>query len=92
MNLNVGNSDSVDGSAASWRTSELRRFWGYEVNGCVCGGVNTGVALSDLCGNTAPARWRVIGNNNKNKIQEKETNCTLEKVKKFSFENTFKPK
>lgn len=46
--LSVGNSDSAEASAASGRASASRMFGGYEVNGCVCGGVNTGADCSDL--------------------------------------------
>jgi len=56
--LKVGKSASADASSVvSCRDSGLRIFWGYDVRGCVCGGVNTGAALSVLWGNTAPARW-----------------------------------
>lgn len=35
---------------------------GYVRRGCVCGGVNIGADLSDLRGNTAPARWLIYRN------------------------------
>lgn len=57
MYVRVGNSGSAEDSAVSCRTSALCKFWGYDANGCVCGGVNTGADSSDLLGNTAPARW-----------------------------------
>lgn len=57
MYLSDGNSGSAEDSAVSCRSSELRKFWGYDANGWVCGGVNTGADCSDLLGNTAPARW-----------------------------------
>lgn len=54
MYLNVGNSASAEGSAAS--CPGLRTFCGYDERGCDCGGVKTGAELSDLLGNTAPIR------------------------------------
>lgn len=46
--LSVGNSDSAEDSAVSCLASKSRMFGGYEANGCVCGGVNTGADCSDL--------------------------------------------
>lgn len=57
MYLKSGKSEPMEDSGASWWESELREGWEYDAKGCVCGGVNTGTDLSDLWGNTAPARW-----------------------------------
>lgn len=48
MHLNVGYSASAEDSAPSALGSGLRRFGGYDVKGCDCGGVKTGAVLSDL--------------------------------------------
>jgi hypothetical protein len=58
MYLRVGNSDSTEDSAGGCRASESRIFWGYDPNGCVCSGVNTGADCSDLWGNAAPACYK----------------------------------
>lgn len=57
MHLRAGNSESADDSAVSCWAKVSRIFWGYDDNGCVCSGVNTGADRSDLWGNIAPARW-----------------------------------
>ena len=57
MYLRAGNSDSAEGSAASCWATVSRIFWGYDDNGCVCSGVNTGADCLDLWGNAAPACW-----------------------------------